>query len=128
MELSLLLAKIIGLTFMLTSIALLVNRKNIDLLFRLYSHLEAIFITGFLETVLGLILIVIHNLWLFDFRGLITAIGWILLLRGLGRLIYPERSLRIIAKFKSLQKFFVYLLIVVFLIGCYLTYTGFMTR
>jgi len=125
MELSLLLAKIMGLALMLASLALLINRKSVDLLFKLYNHKEAVFVTGFLETILGLMLILIHNIWTFDFRGIITFIGWILLLRGLGRLFNPARSLRLLGKLKNLQKSFGYLLVIVFLIGAYLTYIGF---
>jgi hypothetical protein len=125
MELSVLLARTIGLLLMLVAIALLVNRKNIDLLFEIYSHTAAVFITGILETVVGLALAIGHNVWTLDFRLIITAIGWILLIRGVGRIFYPSHTTKMLEKFKKFQSIFVLLLIFVFLAGAYLAYMGF---
>lgn len=105
--------------------ALLSNRKNIDLLFSIYSHPEAVFLTGFLETVLGIAFVFGHNIWTPDFRGVITVIGWILLVRGIGRVFYPYRVVRMLEKYKKLQSVFPPLLIFVFLTGAYLAYMGF---
>lgn len=125
MELSILLAKIIGLILMLVASALLINRKNVDLLFGLYKHSEAVFITGILETVLGIVFILSHNVWTLDFRGIITAVGWILLVRGVGRTLFPSRVTRMLSKFKKMRSLMTPLLIFVFLIGAYLAYVGF---
>jgi hypothetical protein len=125
MELSLLLAKVIGLILMLVAVALLVNRKNVDLLFSLYRHPEAVFVTGIVETVLGIVFILSHNVWTLDFRIIITVIGWILLVRGVGRVLFPSRVTHMLEKFKKMQSVVAPLLIFVFLIGAYLAYTGF---
>jgi hypothetical protein len=125
MELSLLLAKIIGLILMLVAVALLINKKNVDLLFSLYKHPEAVFVTGILETVLGVVFILNHNIWTLDFRGIITIVGWILLVRGIGRVLFPSRVTRMLKKFKKMQSVIAPLLIFVFLIGTYLAYMGF---
>lgn len=125
MELSIFLSKVIGLTLMLIAASMLVNRKNIELLFKLYSHAEAVFITGMLETVLGIVFVLAHNIWTYDFRVVITFIGWMLLLRGLGRIFFPTRVTDYLEKFKKMQGIFTPLLIFVFLIGAYLTYMGF---
>jgi hypothetical protein len=125
MELSLLLAKIIGLLLMLIVAALLVNRKNVDLLFSLYSHPEAVFITGILETALGIVFVLNHNVWVLDFRSIITAIGWILLVRGVGRIFSPTHVTDWLVKFKKMQSLMLPLLIFVLVIGAYLAYTGF---
>ncbi len=125
MELSLLLAKLIGLLLMLVASALLANRKNVALLFDIYSHPEAVFLTGILETVLGIVFVLNHNVWTLDFRGIITVVGWILLVRGFGRIFFPSRVTRTLEKFKKMQSVIMPLLIFVLLIGAYLTYMGF---
>lgn len=125
MELSLFLAKVIGLTLIFISVSLLINRKNIDLLFSLYKNPEAVFVTGILETVLGIVFVLSHNIWIVDFRGIITIVGWLLLFRGLGRIFYPLRVAGMLEKFKKMKSIFMPLLIVVFLIGTYLAYMGF---
>src|SRR4030042_3411621 len=125
LEQSIFLAKVIGLLLMLVAGALLSNRKNVDLLFSIYSHPEAVFLTGFLETVLGIAFALGHNIWTPDFRGVITFIGWILLIRGIGRIFYPTRATRMLEKYKKMQSLFVPLLIFVVLIGAYLAFMGF---
>jgi hypothetical protein len=123
--LSVLLAKIIGLLLMFVATALLINKKNVDLLFSLYKHAEAIFITGMLETTLGIVFVLNHNIWTLDYRGIITAIGWILLIRGVGRILFPTRVVRMLVKFKKMRSIMTPLLIFVFLVGAYLAYVGF---
>jgi len=125
MELSLFLAKVIGLTLILVASALVVNKKNIDLLFGLYKHPTAVFITGILETVLGIVFALSHNIWTPDFRGIITFVGWILLLRGVGRIFFPFRVTNKLEKFRKMESAFTPLLIFVILIGAYLAYMGF---
>ncbi len=125
MELSLFLAKVIGLFLVLAAATLLVNRKNVDLLFNLYSRPAAVYLTGFLETVLGIVLILVNNVWVLDFRIIITLIGWILLVRGIGRILFPSRVIHMLKKFKKMQSIITPLLIFVFLVGAYLAYMGF---
>ncbi len=125
METSILLAKIIGLILMFIASALLINRKNIDLLFSLYKHVEAVFITGILETTLGIVFVLNHNIWTLDFRGIITVVGWILLVRGVGRILFPTRVVKILVKFKKMRSVMAPLLIFIFLVGAYLAYMGF---
>lgn len=125
MELSLFLAKVIGLVLMLVATALLLNKKNVDLLFTIYSRPGAVFLTGILEVVLGITLILNHNVWTWDFRGVITFIGWMLLLRGLGRVFFPKQVIKWLEKFKKMKSVLMPLLVVVFLVGAYLAYMGF---
>lgn len=110
---------------MFVATALLINKKNVDLLFSLYKHAEAIFITGMLETTLGIVFVLNHNIWTLDYRGIITAIGWILLIRGVGRILFPTRVVRMLVKFKKMRSIMTPLLIFVFLVGAYLAYVGF---
>lgn len=125
MELSLFLAKVIGLVLILVSIGLLINKKNTNLLFNLYSHPEAVLLTGVLETFLGIMFILNHNIWTLDFRGVLTFIGWMLLIRGLGRILFPSKVTNMLKKFKKTQSLLSILLVFVLLIGLYLAYSGF---
>ncbi len=91
MELSLFLAKAIGVGLMVIAASMLMNRKNVDLLFEAYRSAAAVYVTGIVETFLGIMMVIAHNIWVADFRLIITLIGWILLLRGVGRTFFPSR-------------------------------------
>jgi hypothetical protein len=48
-----------------------------------------ILITGVLALLAGLIIVNAHNLWVPDWRVLITALGWLAILRGVMNLVLP---------------------------------------
>lgn len=125
MELSLFLAKMIGSGLALVALSMLLNRKHINLLFDAYKHPSVVYITGFLETFLGIALVTSHNIWTPDFRVVITLIGWTLLLRGVGRLFVPSQIPHLLNRFRTMQAFFTPILFALFLLGVYLAYAGF---
>jgi hypothetical protein len=49
-----------------------------------------ILITGVLALLAGLIIVNAHNLWVPDWRVLITALGWLAILRGVMNLVLPD--------------------------------------
>ncbi|WJE54977.1 hypothetical protein QRE66_12655 [Bacillus cereus] len=47
---------------------------------------------GFLSIFLGLGTVIVHNVWALNWRGLITVIAWLALLKGIYVIAYPEPS------------------------------------
>lgn len=124
MELSLFLAKLIGLGLTIISSSLLLRRESITLLFDAYKSAAVVYVTGILEVFLGLALILSHNIWTADFRAIITVIGWMMLVRGIGRTFAPERIPQLLGKMRSAESAFIPLLVFVFFVGVYLAYAG----
>lgn len=125
METSLLLARVIGITLVLVSFGLLINKKSADLLFRIYSNPGPVLITGIFELILGSVMVMIHNIWTPDYRGIITFIGWMLLIRGIGRTLFPSKVVGALQKFRKMKGAFTPLLVFIFLVGAYLAFVGF---
>jgi hypothetical protein len=48
-----------------------------------------IFITGMLALVAGLAVVNAHNLWVPDWRVIVTVLGWLLVIRGIMLLVFP---------------------------------------
>ena len=48
-----------------------------------------IFVTGVLALVAGLAVINAHNLWVRDWRVIVTVLGWLFILRGFMNLVFP---------------------------------------
>ena len=48
-----------------------------------------IFITGILALTAGLAIVNAHNLWVRDWRVMVTILGWLLVLRGVMLLVFP---------------------------------------
>ena len=126
---SIFLAKFFGIYLIVVSLALLVKRKNIDLIYSLYKTKEAILATGAIDVALGTALVLTQYVWEWGWQGVITLIGWLLLVRGVVRLIFPEEVLGILTNIQEVTKkntgLTTLLLVIVFVIGIYFSYTGF---
>lgn len=48
-----------------------------------------IFITGVLALVAGLAVVNAHNLWVPDWRVIVTILGWLFIVRGVSNLVFP---------------------------------------
>lgn len=84
------------------------------------------YITGVVDTLIGLAIVLVHNIWIWDFRLIITVIGWMLLVRGVGRMLAPNAVVGSVARFKKMGTgFMLSLMVVILLIGLYLAYMGF---
>jgi uncharacterized protein YjeT (DUF2065 family) len=51
-----------------------------------------VFLGGLIALILGALLVAGHNLWVADWRVSITLMGWLTLLKGVLRLLFPEWS------------------------------------
>jgi hypothetical protein len=48
-----------------------------------------IFVTGALALLAGLVVVNAHNLWVRDWRVIVTVLGWLLIVRGVSNLVFP---------------------------------------
>lgn len=72
--------------------------------------------TGYITFLLGLITVVLHNIWVFDWRLAITILGWTTLLKGIEKIAFPDRVNKKAQMFKGGQKFWGF---IIFLIGAF---------
>lgn len=91
MDISLVLAKIIGLYGFVVSISALLNYQRINYLVDDFLNNEAIlYLSALLVLSAGLIIINIHNVIVYDYRLLITLFGWLSFFQGLFHLLVPD--------------------------------------
>jgi hypothetical protein len=57
--------------------------------------LPSTFILGILTLLAGLAIVNAHNLWVWDWRAIITILGWLAITRGALSLLFPARMQRI---------------------------------
>jgi hypothetical protein len=50
-----------------------------------------IYIAGLLAFVPGLAIVLVHNVWAFDWRVIITLLGWLAVIGGIFRLVAPAQ-------------------------------------
>jgi len=69
-----------------------------------YTEEKAITIsTGYITFLIGLVTIVLHNIWVLDWRVAITILGWVTLLKGYTKIVFPGYVNRQAQMFKKLQ-------------------------
>lgn len=59
--------------------------------------------TGYITFLLGLATVVAHNLWVADWRVMVTILGWITLFKGMEKIAFPDRVNKKAQMFKGKQ-------------------------
>lgn len=125
MCLSIFLAQIIGCFLFLVSLAMLVHHARFKKQMNdfLANHAMVAF-SGNLSLLLGLLIVVSHNIWISEWPVLITIIGWIVLLQGLARIYFPEAFVKTMKDLMSKTGYTLWCWIWL-LVGVYLIWAGF---
>jgi hypothetical protein len=92
MQTSIFLAKLLGPVLLVAGIAMLVNRKNLDAIAQeLLRSPLLLLLLGIIDFAIGLAIVLTHNVWVADWRLIITLLGWLLMVRGAVRMLIPEQ-------------------------------------
>lgn len=78
--------------------------------------------TGYISLLLGLAVVILHNVWAADWRTVITLLGWATLIKGILKIGFPEFIHKQAQKFKSQQTFDAIILLA---LGGYLVFMSF---
>lgn len=73
--------------------------------------------TGYVTFFLGLVTIILHNIWVLDWHLTITLLGWVTFLKGIRKIGFPEQIHKQAQRFKKNQYLSASFLIIV---GLYL--------
>jgi hypothetical protein len=120
------LAQIIGPTIAAAAIGFLLHPKFYEKIMADFEQHEGLtYFTGIMVMVLGLIIVLNHNIWEVSVAGLITLLGWGSLIKGATFLIVPNFLFGIsqsVIKNKTLMQV---AMVVMLIIGSQLIYTGY---
>jgi len=78
--------------------------------------------TGYITMLMGLITVILHNLWVADWRVIITVFGWSTLIKGIMKIGFPEHIHKQAQRFKKKQWLSALFLLVM---GIYLLWMSF---
>ena len=127
MEISVFLAQFWGLYFLIMAFLFLFRRESLNLLIGLMEDKRSVMVLGFISLIIGLVAILIHNIWVADWRVIITILGWIALLKGITLLGWPEnpKNKNLAAKMLNKAYFWSYFIFLL-LMGGFLLYMSFL--
>lgn len=124
MELSIFLAKLLGLYLLIVAAELLVRKHEIAGAVKDFASSKGLILfSGSISLLLGLAIVIAHPIYEATWQGLITFLGYLLVLRGVWRMTFPSRmQKKMVSCFEHGYRgiFLIFLLL-----GVYLTYLGF---
>lgn len=97
-ETTLVLARILGGYMVITGVALLIHRDMAkELIERLKIDSPLTFTMAILALVMGLVIVSIHNVWTGPVSIVISVIGWLAVIEGLGIMVLRQRYIALVA-------------------------------
>lgn len=129
MGLSLFLAKLIGLYLLIVAAIMFLRRKEFEVAIKDIMASEGLLVfTGIINIILGLAIAIGHPIWELSWRGLITLLGYLSLVKGVGRLAFPVEVEDLTKRLLARKSWGYWAIVgVMVLIGAFLTYHGFVS-
>ncbi len=126
MQTSIFIAKLMGPILLVVGISVLIDQKSIRAMAKeVLGSRALIYIFGILDLLLGLVLVTVHNVWVMDWRVIITLIGWLSILRGLVRMLFAPFIVKNAPKLLKKQGLLMGVAIVVVILGAVLSFYGY---
>lgn len=126
MQSSAFIARLMGPMLLINAIAILVNRRGFqDMIAGATRNPAVIYLTGLLTLLAGLLVLEFHNVWVLDWRVLVTVVGWLSILGGIARIVFPAGMAAIGERMVSRDSLMVGGAIVSILLGGTLTIKGY---
>lgn len=124
MDMSLLLAKLLGLYFLISATLYIFRTVQVKAAAKeLAGSRSTLAVSGEISLIFGLLVVLDHSIWELNWKGLVTLLGYLFILRGILRIAFPSQIKALAAKIIS--TYFGLFVLVLLVIGAYLTYCGF---
>jgi uncharacterized membrane protein len=126
MQTSRFLAQLIGPVLLVIGIGMLANRAGYRAMAQEFLKSRAlIYIAGLLALVPGLALVLTHNVWAADWRLIVTLLGWLAVIGGVFRIVFPQEVTRIGARMIARDDTLVVGGVVMLALGIVLSFYGY---
>jgi hypothetical protein len=129
MNTSRLLARLIGPLFLAIGAGLFLNSAVYYAMSQEFLRsLSLIYLSGFLTLLAGIAIVNFHNLWVSDWRVIITIFGWLAVIGGAVRLILPQAVQSVGGTMLASPAAQTIGGVVVLALGAWLTYAGYLEK
>ena len=128
MQTSIFLARLIGPVFLVIGLGMLLNSDGYRATAKEFLKSRAlIYLAGLLALVPGVAVVLTHNVWVFDWRLIITLFGWLLAAGGVFRILFPQQVMKIGKQLAGNDNYMLGASLVVVALSVVLIYYGFFT-
>ena len=120
-DLSIFFARLWGSFFLIFGI-LFVWTRQLGKTIEMTDNKAFVISTGYITMLMGLVTVILHNLWVYDWRVAITILGWSTLIKGIMKIGFTETIHKQAQRFKTKQTIST---IVMALLGIWLLWMSF---
>lgn len=129
METSIFIARILALYYLIIGTGLLFNGKAFQRIMDDFSKNAALLLfAGILALVIGIVLILKHNIWINNWTVIITIIGWAAFIKGIWIIVFPDSVSRFMEIYRKNKYMLTIHATVAFIFGAVLSFFGFFAR
>ncbi len=121
MEISLFFAKLWGSFFIIFGLLSIITGQ-LGRTIEMTDDKAFVISTGYITLLMGLVTVILHNVWVTDWQVAITILGWSTFIKGITKVGFPEQIHKQAQRFKKNQ--WVSAIILIFL-GAWLLWMGF---
>ena len=121
MEISIFFARFWGSLFIILGLMSLVGRF-LGRVIKMTEDKAITVSTGYITFLLGLVTVILHNLWVMDWRVAITILGWVTLVKGIMKIGFPQHVHKKAQMFKRQQ---IVWAIIILLFGAWMFWMSF---
>lgn len=89
MDISLFFAQLWGAFFVIFGVLFIVT-KQLGKTIEMTDNKAFVISTGYITLLMGLTTVILHNLWVADWRVVITLLGWSTVIKGIMKIGFPE--------------------------------------
>lgn len=126
MDASIFLAKIIGIYLVIIGLVYFFKRDFLrEVLQDVYKNSGVVALSATMNLILGLLIVLNHNIWEFSWKVVVTLLGYLCLFKGLGNFFAPQLGRKIAEKALK-RDLFVYSGVISLALGFYLLYHGYL--
>jgi hypothetical protein len=126
MDRSLFLARLLGPTFVVIALAMLINLGMYESMIAEALRPGVLFyLSGVLSLLAGLAIVNLHNTWCMDWRVIITVLGWLMTIGGIVRIVLPQVAITIGATIYSGRASTIVAALIVGALGAFFSVKGY---
>ena len=121
MDITIFFARLWGSFFIIFG-ALFIITKQLGKTIEMTDDKAFVISTGYITMLMGLVTVILHNVWAASWEVVITVMGWSTLIKGIMKIGFPEKIHKEAQRFKKKQAVSAVILMI---LGAWLMYMGF---
>ena len=121
MEISIFFARLWGSFFIIFGLLFIIT-KQLGKTIEMTDDKAFVISTGYITLLMGLVTVILHNIWVANWKIVITILGWSTLIKGIGKVGFPEQIHKQAQRFRKKQFISAFFLII---LGAWLLWMSF---